>query len=124
MYSSATAFASASVSTSSPRIAVFVASPFSFSPRRTGTASSSVWPATKRAAPSFIPKRFTNRCTSFEPAATRISLRARSFRSRRIGGSLRAEQRQLGLTLAAEHLEVDLDAADPARLGERRPPAA
>ena len=31
----------------------------------------------------------------------------------------RAEQRQLGLALAAQHGEVDLDAADPARLGER-----
>src|SRR5207344_1256549 len=92
----------------------------SSSPRRTGIASSSVCPATKRAAPSFIPKRFTNRCTSFDPAAMRISLRAKLFRSRRTRGSLRAEQRQLGLPLAAQNLEVDLDAADPTRLGERR----
>src|SRR3954452_7995447 len=32
--------------------------------------------------------------------------------------SLRAEERQLGLALAAQHREVDLDPGDPARLGE------
>ena len=32
---------------------------------------------------------------------------------------LAAEQRQVGLALAAQHGEVDLDAADPARLRQR-----
>ena len=53
---------------------------------------------------------------------------ARSFCAPRVSGrpvgshfiaSERREQRQLGLALAAEHVQVDLDAADPARLGER-----
>jgi hypothetical protein len=54
-YSSTTAVVSSAVRTSSPSSVVFTRNPASFSRRSTTTHSSSVSPATNRAAPSRIP---------------------------------------------------------------------
>ena len=70
---STTARVSASFSTPSPSSVVFASSPSSLSRRRTTTASSSVSPATNRAAPSRMPCRRTTRCSRGLSAAARIA---------------------------------------------------
>ena len=64
-------------------------------------------------------------------SATRPSCARRRPRVQRVvlpivarGRALRGEQRQVRLALAAQDREVDLDAADAARLGQHRAPAA
>src|SRR5215218_10378504 len=78
-YSAATRSVSAWSRTLSPRSVVFAASPWSFSRRRTGTASSIVSPATKRPAPSFIPCRRTRRRRRWLSAAAKIARRIPAF---------------------------------------------
>ena len=53
------------------------------------------------------------------PAKVRREVDAEGERLRRVLRVLDGEERQLGLALAAQHREVDLDAGDAAALGER-----
>src|SRR6266566_8839428 len=90
-------------------------------PLRTGPSTSSyLTPMSSRAFstrqhgwPASLAQWFEQRCnlTGMKPsfsAEPRPTIRARSTR----------EQRQIRLALAAEELEIDLDAADPSRLGK------
>ncbi len=74
-YSSVTADAPAASGIASPRSVVLAWSPASFSLRRTATHSSSVSPATNRAAPTRLPWLCTSRWSRALSAAWRIAAR-------------------------------------------------
>ena len=117
-YAVTTARVSASSRTPSPRIAVLVRSPLWFSLRSTGTASSSVSPATNRAAPSRKPYFCTSRCRRGLSAAARITLRStlkapRRRRSARPRPARRRSARGAGRAPPARR----------ARRGSRAPPS-